>query len=64
MEIIVHLEPHIVNSHASTLLLHTNNALTLVPIRVSESEHFEVTGKLLLAKQHSDLVALTKANSG
>ena len=47
-EIFVHLEPHIVNSHASIVLLHTNNALTLVPTRVSESGPFEVTGKLLL----------------
>ena len=38
------LERHIVNSHASIVLLHTNNTLT----RVSESGHFEVTGKILL----------------
>ena len=63
MEIFIHLEPHIVNSHASTSLRDTNNALTLVPVRVSEDEHFEVTGKLFLTKQHSDSVALTMATS-
>ena len=36
--------------------LRTNNALTLVRTRVSESGHFEVTGKLLLAKQRFNSV--------
>ena len=45
-------------------ILHTNNALTLVPSRVSESGHFEVTGKFLLAKQRFDSLALTMANTG
>ena len=31
--------------------LHTNNSLSLVQTRISESGHFEVTGKFLLAKQ-------------
>ena len=48
----------------SIMLQHTNNALTLVPTRVSESGHFEVTGKVMLAKQRLDSVALTAANSG
>ena len=39
-------------------ILHTNNALTLVPTRYSKSGHFEVTGKFLLAKQCLDSVAL------
>ena len=46
------------------MLLYTKNALTLVPTRVSESGHFEVTGKCLLAKQRFDSVALTTPNSG
>ena len=49
---------------ANIMLLYTNKALTLVPTRVSESGHFEVTGKLLLAKQRLDSVALTTPNSG
>ena len=50
------------NWRVSIMLLYTNNALTLVPTRVSESG--QVTGKFLLAKQRFDSVALTTANSG
>ena len=48
----------------SIMFLYTNNALTLVPTRVSASGHFWVTGKLLSAKQRFDSVALTTANTG